>query len=231
MMIVILVDLLIVAVLLTADLVSKHYAAKYLLSHGGSYEAIKDVLTFRYSENKGAAFGIFENSRVFLSVFVGIVVLALIGFMAYHIVKKKYKEKLGVFLHVSLSFILAGGIGNLVDRIALGYVRDFIEYTFIYTLFKKHFAICNLADVFLTVGVIMVVIYLIVLMVDEAKKGKALLAEKDARQADAAMKIEEPMKEKNAPPLNEEKALPAQEEPLSDVAADRHTSEHTDQDD
>ena len=141
MMIVILVDVLIIAVLLTADLVSKHYAAKYLLSNGGSYQAIKNVLTFRYSENSGAAFGIFDNARIFLCVFVGVVLLAVLVFMGYHILKKKYKEKGGIFLHVTLSMIVAGGLGNLVDRIAFGYVRDFIEYTIVYTLFKKDFAI------------------------------------------------------------------------------------------
>ena len=166
------IDFLIVAVLLVGDLVSKHYAASILPTMGGSYEAIKDVLTFRYSENTGAAFGIFEDSRVFLSVFVGIVLLALLAFMAYHIVKKKYKEKGGIFLHVALSMILAGGLGNLVDRIALGYVRDFIEYTIVYTLFKRDFAICNLADVFLTIGVIMVIGYLIYAMVIEMRKEK-----------------------------------------------------------
>ena len=171
MVTVILVDVLIFAVLLAADLVSKHYAAS-LLAPSGSYEAIKNVLTFRYSENRGAAFGIFEDSRLFLSLFVGIVILAIVAFLVWHIVKKKYKEKGGVWLHVALSFILAGGVGNLVDRIALGYVRDFIEYSFLYTLFEYRFAICNLADVFLTVGVIMVVIYLIVMMADEVKKGK-----------------------------------------------------------
>ena len=173
MTIVILVDVLIVAVLLTADLITKHLAATYLTAHGGSYEAIKNVLTFRYSENSGAAFGIFENSRVFLSVFVGVVLLALLVFMVLHIYKKKYKEKGGMFLHVSLAMILAGGIGNLVDRIAFGYVRDFIEYTIVYTLFKRDFAICNLADVFLTVGVILVMIYLIYVMVLESKNNKA----------------------------------------------------------
>ena len=185
MTIVILVDFLIVAALLVADLVSKHYVAA-ALAPNGSYEAIKDVLTFRYSENRGAAFGIFTDSRTFLCVFVGIVILGLIGYMVYSIVKKKYKEKGGMFLHVALSMILAGGIGNLVDRIAFGYVRDFIEYTFIYTLFKRDFAICNLADVFLTVGVIMVVIYLILLMVDESKKGKALVAEAQSQKGDTA---------------------------------------------
>lgn len=181
MTIVIIVDVVIVAVLLAADLISKYFAAAYLPKHGGSYEVIKDVLTFRYSENSGAAFGIFEDSRVFLSVFVGVVLLAILGFMVYHIYKGKYKEKGGIFLHVTLSMILAGGIGNLVDRIAFGYVRDFIEYTVVYTLFKRDFAICNLADVYLTVGVIMVVVYLIYTMVADCKKEKAkkaaLLAE------------------------------------------------------
>lgn len=184
MTIVILVDLLIVAALVAADLVSKHFVAA-ALAPNGSYEAIKDVLTFRYSENRGAAFGIFTDSRVFLCVFVGIVILGLIGYMVFSIVKKKYKEKGGMFLQVALSMILAGGIGNLVDRIAFGYVRDFIEYTFIYTLFKRDFAICNLADVFLTVGVIMVVIYLILMMVDEGKKGKALVAEAQTQKENA----------------------------------------------
>ena len=172
MMIVILVDLLIVAALVAADLVSKHYAAEYLLSHGGSYEAIKKVLTFRYSENRGAAFGIFENSRVFLSVFVGLVILGLIGYLVYFFIKKKHEEKGAILLNVALSFVIAGGIGNLVDRVALGYVRDFIEYTFIYTLFGENFAICNLADVFLTVGVILIAIYLILYMIWDSKKEK-----------------------------------------------------------
>ena len=195
MTLVIFVDLFIIAILITADLVSKHYAASYLLSHGGSYEAIKGVLTFRYSENRGAAFGIFENSRLFLSLFVGIVVLGLIAYLIYHIIKKKYKEKGGVFLHIALSFIIAGGIGNLVDRIALGYVRDFIEYSFIYTLFKKDFAICNLADVFLTVGVIMVVIYLIYLLVVESRKKKPLenpASERESALTDSAEQVASP---------------------------------------
>ena len=186
MTIVIIVDALIVAVLLTADLLTKYFAASYLPANGGSYEAIKNVLTFRYSENSGAAFGMFENSRVFLSVFVGVVLAALIAYLVYNVVKKKYKEKGGMLLHVALAMVLAGGLGNLVDRIAFGYVRDFIEYTIVYTLFKRDFAICNLADVYLTIGVILVVIYLIYAMVLEAKKEKRqkALAAADDRQGE-----------------------------------------------
>lgn len=172
-MTIILVDVILTAVLLAADLITKHFVSKDLLANGGVREIIKNVLAFRYSENTGAAFGMFDNARVLLSVSVGIVILGLIGFMVYHILKGKHKEKGALLLHISLSMIVAGGIGNLVDRIALGYVRDFIEYTIVYTLFKKHFAICNFADVCLTVGVILLVIYLIVFYaIGSSKKEK-----------------------------------------------------------
>lgn len=171
-MVILIVDLLIIAALLASDLVSKHFAAKYLLAHGGYYEAIKNVLAFRYSENTGAAFGIFSDARVFLCVLVGIVVAGILVFMAYNVIKKKHREKGGVLLHVALSFVVAGGIGNLIDRATFGYVRDFIEYTIVYTLFKKNFAICNLADVFLTFGVIMLAIYLIAFYMRDGKNDK-----------------------------------------------------------
>ena len=214
MMIVILVDLLIVGALLAADLISKYFAADRL-GDGSSYVAIKKVLTFRYSENTGAAFGIFDNARIFLIVFVSLVIVGLIAFMVYHVAKKKHREKGGIFLHVSLSMIVAGGIGNLVDRIAFGYVRDFIDYTVVYTLFKKRFAICNLADVFLTIGVIMIAGYLIWLLIGETKKGKktqvpseetpANEAEKNAEENESASGIsDEPAEEKPVQPSDEE---------------------------
>lgn len=182
-MTIILVDVILTAVLLAADLITKHFVSNDLLANGGVREIIKNVLTFRYSENTGAAFGMFDNARVLLSVLVGIVIIGLIGFMVYHILKGKHKERGSLLLHISLSMIVAGGIGNLVDRIALGYVRDFIEYTIVYTLFKKHFAICNFADVCLTIGVILLVIYLIVFYaIGSTKKEKNLL---DAAQAPA----------------------------------------------
>lgn len=210
MTIVILVDLLIVAVLLIADLVSKYYAAARL-SDGSTYEAIKDVLSFRYQQNTGAAFGMLSDSRVFLSVFVGIVLAGLIGFMVYHIVKRKFKEKGGIFLHVTLSMIVAGGLGNLIDRIAFGYVRDFIDYTIVYTLFDKQFAICNLADAYLTVGVILLSGYLIWTLFQEGKKSKKkAVEEKTADAGKQEMPSQEPAEaassiEQPEPQVQEEK--------------------------
>ena len=172
-MTVVIVDIVLVAFLLAADLLTKHFISARLLSTGHPIVVIKDVLAFRYSENTGAAFGIFNNARVLLSVMVGIVVLGLIGFMVYHIIKGKHKEKGALLLHIALSMIVAGGLGNLVDRVAFGYVRDFIEYTIVYTVFKKNFAICNFADVCLTIGVILLIVYLIVFYAIGDKKKEA----------------------------------------------------------
>ena len=215
-MIVILVDILIVALLLVADLVSKYYAASRL-GDGSTYEAIKNVLSFRYSKNTGAAFGIFHDAKIFLIVFVLIVILVLISYMVYHIVKGKYKEKGGMFLHVSLSLIVAGGIGNLVDRIAFGYVRDFIDYTVVYTLFKRHFAICNLADAFLTIGVIMIAIYLIWLLIQEGKKErKEKAAALPDKEPEAFVETPSLPTERESIPEETDTLLNAKEEEKSD---------------
>ena len=190
-MTIIIVDILITAVLLAADLISKHVVSAFLAHNGGSYDVIEKVLTFRYSENTGAAFGIFDNARVALCVFVAFIVLAIIGFMVYHIVKGKHKDKGALLLHVSLSFIVAGGLGNLIDRIAFGYVRDFIEYTFIYTLFKKNFAICNFADVVLTIGVILLLVYLIAFYAFASTKKQEEKAASPVVEDDASTRNEE----------------------------------------
>ena len=57
--------------------------------------------------------------------------------------------------------ILGGAIGNLYDRIFLGYVRDFIDYTFLDTFFGIDFAIGNIADIYLCVGVLVMIVYVI----------------------------------------------------------------------
>ena len=194
-MTVILVDVILTAVLLAVDLLSKHFVAAAISVSGDPIVVIKNVLTFRYSENKGAAFGIFDDARVFLCVLVGVVVAAMIAFMVFHIVKKKHKEKGALLLHISLSMIVAGGLGNLVDRIAFGYVRDFIEYTFIYTLFGRNFAICNMADVFLTIGVVLLIVYLIVYYAVGNGKKKGGSAKNAASEVSSESEPDEPDRE------------------------------------
>ena len=95
--------------------------------------------SLNYVTNTGAAFGIMTGWRWFFVV-VGILVIGLIFY--YY---RKYKYQTG------LIFLLAGTLGNLIDRIFLGFVRDFISV--------KYFSTFNIADVFSVVGVMLIIYY------------------------------------------------------------------------
>lgn len=113
-----------------------------------SIPVIKDVFNITYVKNTGASFGMMAGARWF---FVAVTVI-LIAAVIYYAVKNKITDKL--FL-VSASFVVGGGIGNLIDRIATGAVVDFFDICLI------NFAIFNVADCFVVVGVILMAIYYI----------------------------------------------------------------------
>lgn len=113
-----------------------------------SIPVIKGVFNITYVKNTGASFGMMAGARWF---FVAVTVI-LIAAVIYYAVKNKITDKL--FL-VSASFVVGGGIGNLVDRIATGAVVDFFDFCLI------NFAIFNVADCFVVVGVILMAIYYI----------------------------------------------------------------------
>ena len=92
-------------------------------------------------KNYGAAFGILQGYTTFLII----ISLIVFGVCLYYYIKNKN-------LRLSLSFIMAGTLGNLIDRIIFGYVRDFIDL--------KFFPVFNMADSFNVIGVILI-IYLI----------------------------------------------------------------------
>ncbi len=169
---VMLIELALLGVLIALDLVSKHYAVKFLESLDSNYYVlVKGALALTYTENTGAGFGIFQNNTTALIVVTMIVLVCVTVFL---IVAQKQNE----WLRISLILILGGGIGNIVDRIGLGYVRDFIEYTFI-----KNFAICNVADFFVTLGAVMLIIVLIVMLVIEGRKNKKEFEAEQAKKA------------------------------------------------
>ena len=113
-----------------------------------SIPVIKGVFNITYVKNTGASFGMMAGARWF---FVAVTVI-LIAAVIYYAVKNKITDKL--FL-VSASFVVGGGIGNLIDRIATGAVVDFFDVCLI------NFAIFNVADCFVVVGVILMAIYYI----------------------------------------------------------------------
>lgn len=115
---------------------------------GDSIVIIKNILSFTFVKNEGAAWGILANHRwVFL-------VLTAIAIIAIPIITYKFRE-FGYFFGVSMSLIWGGAIGNMIDRLFYGKVVDFIEVTFI------DYPVFNIADSCVVIGGIMLFIYLV----------------------------------------------------------------------
>ncbi|HOV68869.1 MAG TPA: signal peptidase II [Clostridia bacterium] len=130
---------LIVSVLLIFDQVTKYLAQVHLKPSIREIEIINGVFSFVYVENKGAAFGILQNQR-WLFLLITIPAIVVIVYLLY-----KCKPKL--IVKVALAMILSGAIGNnIIDRIFLGYVRDFLYFKLI------DFPIFNIADAAISVG-------------------------------------------------------------------------------
>lgn len=134
------------AIVLTDQLV-KLWAMNSLQTVG-SMPFIPGVMNLTYVQNTGAAFSMLQGNWLFLIV-IPIIVCAL---GVYILVSKRVKHPL---LNWTFVLILSGAIGNLIDRIFRGYVVDMFEVT----LFK--FAIFNVADIFITVGAILLFIYIL----------------------------------------------------------------------
>ena len=130
------------------DRVAKIFA-KVVVEPAGSIVVIKNFFSFTYVENRGAAHGILQGGRWPLSIITIIVCTAIIIFLV-----KKY-SKMPTLLRVSAGLILAGGIGNLVDRLFLGYVIDMMEITFI------EYPVFNPADNMLVIGTILLGLYIL----------------------------------------------------------------------
>lgn len=114
------------------------------------------VFHFNYHENTGAAFGMFSDARW---VFMVISTVAIIGLSLYVFFGRVTNTLSGI----SICLIISGGIANMIDRIALGYVVDFLYFKLI------NFAIFNVADSFVCVGAGLLVLSLILEIVEEAK--------------------------------------------------------------
>lgn len=147
--------------LIGADQLVKYWAVHELLPvgtmkfiHFGNFR----ILDLTYLENDGAIFGSMSGQRWFL---IGFTALVLIGGTVYLFANKRGSK----FLNITLAMFIAGGFGNLVDRIRQGYVVDMFEVK----LFK--FAIFNVADIYVTCAFVMLIVYGIFL--DKSANAKA----------------------------------------------------------
>ena len=125
---------------------------KYMPNVGDSMKVIPGFISFIYVKNKGAAWGIMQNGTIFLSIVSLIGSLAILAFYVVRLIQAK--EKSSILLAIVTGLIVGGAIGNLVDRLAFGYVRDFINFDFM------NFPVFNFADSAITVGIIMFIFYL-----------------------------------------------------------------------
>ena len=135
------------AVLVVADQVVK-LLIRSNLELGESVPFIPHILNLTYYQNTGAAFSLFREHTWILGLISAVVSVALVVVM----VKRVFRHPVG---QVILAVILAGAVGNLIDRVLFGYVTDMFQTIFI------NFAVFNVADCCLVCGVIAMMVYVL----------------------------------------------------------------------
>lgn len=155
--------------LVGADQAVKYWAATELKPvHSMDFISIggKELVDLTYLENRGAIFGSMQGQRWFLIGFTTLVLI--IGFVVLFKFMKRSK-----LLAFAITLFLAGGIGNLIDRVRLSYVVDMFEFRFM------NFAIFNVADICVTVAFFLLIIYAFFIDPKIEKAQKAELEKKN----------------------------------------------------
>lgn len=124
---------------------------------------IKNFFSLTYVKNEGIAFGAFSKFGFASKIIIIVLTLTLIVLTVTLLLKGVVYRNLGV---ISLAMIIGGGIGNLIDRVFIHFVTDFFAFTF----FGKDFAVFNVADIFVTVGTALFVLYFLFFEKDNHEK-------------------------------------------------------------
>ena len=160
------------------DQITKYLVVIYMDLYE-SVDIIPGVLRFTYIRNEGAAFGSFSDSRW---VFMVLSAVAIIGILLYFFIKKPQNK----LFCSALTLIVGGGVGNMIDRIRLGYVVDFIDFYAFPNVWKWNF---NVADSFVCVGAGLVILWMIIDIVKENKKIRQSEIESTVRTEDGGDNI------------------------------------------
>lgn len=126
---------------------------------------IKGLFSWTYVQNTGMAFSMFNDNPALLSVFTGIIIFAVLIYLALP------KER-PLAYDILIPVIISGGTANMIDRITKGYVVDYIKTDFV------DFPVYNFADCLITCGAVALMIYLIYEVVRDSKKQKKRSEEK-----------------------------------------------------
>ena len=169
---------IILPLVILIDQISK-ILIRYNFGPGGEYQGqhinlLGNFFWLNFHENRGVAFGLFSK----LPTSITIPIFVVISLLAIGVIIKFYKElpKDKLLPKISLMMILGGAVGNLIDRIFLGKVTDFLDLA-VYKngLYKNIWPIFNMADSFIVVGVSI----LVILMIFEKKDSKSTEAAKE----------------------------------------------------
>ena len=136
-----------ILLLIFLDQAVKGYVVKEI-PLGGMRRFIPKVVSLTYLKNSGAAFSMLENQQWVFTIITLIAMGAAFVYLYRHI-------KGSIWLLLGLTLIISGGIGNFIDRLRQGFVVDMFHLDFM------NFAIFNVADIYLTIGVGLLLIYLL----------------------------------------------------------------------
>ncbi|HLR21351.1 MAG TPA: signal peptidase II [Tissierellaceae bacterium] len=138
-------------IIIILDQGSKFAATKYLKG-SKPYVIIKNFFQLFYVENNGAAFGILQHKRMFFVI----ITLLIISILAVYTIK--YYHRLNKITIISFGLLIGGAIGNLIDRIRLGYVVDFISFKLIH---GYNFPVFNIADIAIVLSTLVITILIL----------------------------------------------------------------------
>ncbi|MFI3214183.1 MAG: signal peptidase II [Eubacteriales bacterium] len=138
--ILLIVDIVLLILLVALDQITKSIAVVYLKDQP-AIPLIEGVFEFRYLENRGAAFGMLQDQRLFFLIVTVIILSAILYLIIKLPCEKKYQ-----WLNFTLIVVSAGAVGNMIDRAMLVYVIDFLYFSLI------DFPIFNVADIYVTIS-------------------------------------------------------------------------------
>lgn len=148
-------DFFLFILLVLADQGTKYLAVRYLKDQA-PVPIVNGVFELHYLENRGAAFGMMQNQKVFF-IFIAVVILVAICYVIFRMPDGERYGSMNLFC----VFIASGAVGNMIDRFRFDYVVDFLYFVSI------RFPIFNVADIYVTCATIMLAAYLLFVYKDE----------------------------------------------------------------
>lgn len=140
----------IIVLAVAADQLTKYVMSGWLLGlPERTYPLIQNVVHFTYVENRGMAFGLFQNTQIPLIIITSLILVAGLFFMI------KEKKRKSLLYKTAVSLVVGGAVGNLIDRAFIGYVVDFIDLRFI------NFFVFNVSDSCITIGAVLAAVYIL----------------------------------------------------------------------